>query len=872
MKKALLLVSMVVTLGSAAAIAAPPVIFYSDLTSGPKTGGQNDKGVFVTVAGKNFGSSRGTGAVAVGGGSADNYPVWTDKKITFQLGSAAATGNIVVTTPQGASNGIHFTVRSGRIFFVNAGSPNNPGSGTYADPWRSPRSYFTAQQPGDTCYFRAGLYSGQYGSASRPYNVSFYNSGIPSGSADNEIAWAGYPGETALFKADDNTVYNGAFEFNSNNQYFVLAGLSIYGRGDGREQVRLYSDNDKLVNCSIEGIKTLSYGMIGVTASNLKIWGNECFGAKSANKLDHIIYFQSGGQSNNVDIGWNYIHDNDIAVGPVFSWNLGSGTVQNINIHDNKIDCRNSSDIVRLAGIWNGADGTIYFINNLIIGAGGSLNNDSSYNAIYIGFGKAFIYHNTFYLSRGAGSCYVINAYGSGSADVRNNVFYNQNNISYVNGAITTLGNNCYFGGAGGIPSGDAHAVSADPAFVNGSALDLHLVAASPCIGKGLDLTAAVPRDYDGVYRLAGAVDLGAFQYDTNVTPPSLPPAAATASISGSVRDAAGNGIGGVTVTLTGGANVTTAADGAYRFGDMACNQNYTITASRDHWRFSTITLTLGATDAAGQIITGIPLFTVSGVIRNKNGQGVSGVSLALTGGAVAATASDGSYRFVDLAGNGGYTVAPALANWIFTPSSFVIDKLVADVTAANFTGQRTYHIRGYVKDIRGTPLKNVDVSLTGGGLDISRMSDDTGYYEFLNLPESNDYRIKSAKSGYYFSPATRSTSTLSGYIDGWNFEGAFINTTLGQGEIKVVGSASGRGTVNPDRGETPKVYYKGTARGRFECRIFTLTGELVWENAQDNVQEGTFDWPATGVASGIYTAHVRGPGIDTYKKIAILR
>ncbi|MHB9155266.1 MAG: IPT/TIG domain-containing protein, partial [Endomicrobiales bacterium] len=396
MKKVFLFAALLVACAAAGAFAAPPALLFSDLTSGPNTGGKDDRGVFVTVVGKNFGATQGASSVLIGGGKAAAYPVWSDTKITFQLGPEARTGDIVVTTPEGSAGGIRFTVRPGRIFFVSAASPNNPGSGTFADPWRSPASFFGAQQAGDTCYFRGGTYSGQYGNASRPYNVSFYNSPA-GGTADNEIAWAGYPNETALFKADDNTVYNGAFEFLSNNQYIVLAGLSIYGRGDGREQVRLYSDNDKLVNCKIEGIKTLSYAMIGITASNLKIWGNECFGSTSANKLDHIFYFQGGGD--NVDIGWNYVHDNDIAVGPIFSWNLGSATSTNVRIHDNWIDGRNSSDILRLAGIWSGGGGSISFYNNVIIGTGGSLNNDTAYNAIYVGFGAAYIYNNTFYLS-----------------------------------------------------------------------------------------------------------------------------------------------------------------------------------------------------------------------------------------------------------------------------------------------------------------------------------------------------------------------------------------------------------------------------------------------------------------------------------------
>ena len=89
---------------------------------------------------------------------------------------------------------------------------------------------------------------------------------------------------------------------------------------------------------------------------------------------------------------------------------------------------------------------------------------------------------------------------------------------------------------------------------------------------------------------------------------------------------------------------------------------------------------------------------------------------------------------------------------------------------------------------------------------------------------------------------------------------------------LKVVGAAAGRGTVNPDRGESAKIYYKGDSDGRFELRIFTLAGELAWEDAQTGAREGMFEWRPSGMGSGIYTAHVKGPGVNMRKKIAVLR
>jgi hypothetical protein len=802
--KRLFLAASLLAAAAVSALAAPPVIYFSDLTSGPKTGGKDNNGVFVTIVGANFGAARGGSTVAVGGGQAAAYPVWSDTKISFQLGANANTGNITVTTPEGTSNGLRFTVRSGRIFFVDDTSPNSTGSGTYEDPWRSPRSFFTAQQPGDTCYFRSGTYAGQYGSASRPYNVSFYNSGAPSGSADNEIAWVGYPGETALFKANSAAVYNGTFELTSGVQYHVIAGLSMYGKGDGREQVRLMSNNIKLVNNRIEGIKTLSYAMIGVTANNVKIWGNECFGATSANKLDHIIYFE-GSSSSNIDVGWNYIHNNDIAVGPVFSWNIGSGSATNIRIHHNKIDCRNSSDVLRLAGIWSGGSGSIYFYDNFIIGAGGSLNNDSSYNAIYVGFGKAYIYNNTFYQCRGAGSNYVVNAYASGSAEVKNNIFYNQSNIRYVNGNAT-MDSNLYYGGAGSAPSGDAHAVSANPLFVNAPALDFHLQSNSPAIDKGADTSGTSATDYYGIVRAAGKIDLGAVEYYTPGSAPVTPP---TADIG------------------------------------------------------------TGTTDP-GTSVQGV---AVGGVVRDLNGKGVAGVALALTGGITRTATSDdtGAYSFTDVPRISTFTIMPAKDGFGFTPNCLTIATLAGDILGRDFVARRIYPVKGHVKDKLGNSLKAATVLLTGDR-PLSTQTDDNGYYEFPGLLEGNAYTIAVRKAGYYFEPAKRSIAALTNVSNVWDFMAANISNLLSEGQVKVIGSAAGRGTVNPSIGETVSICFEGADTGKFECRVFTLTGDLVWENSMSEVQNGTFEWVPGSAASGIYVVQVKGPGVAATRKIALLK
>src|SRR6185437_1360801 len=58
----------------AASQTPPPRIFFTDITSGPATGGENGAGAYVTIYGNFFGTSPGT--VTIGGVKATTYKQW----------------------------------------------------------------------------------------------------------------------------------------------------------------------------------------------------------------------------------------------------------------------------------------------------------------------------------------------------------------------------------------------------------------------------------------------------------------------------------------------------------------------------------------------------------------------------------------------------------------------------------------------------------------------------------------------------------------------------------------------------------------------------------------------------------------------------
>src|SRR5438132_6402348 len=142
----------------------PPRIFFSDLESGPNIGGQNGKGAFVTIYGRNFGATRGTSSATVGGGAVDNCPLWTDTKVACQLGPAAQTGNIVISVGGQASNGVPFTMRSGNIYFVST-TGNDGNLGTFAAPWRTIQHAVTTTVAGDIAYIMNGVVETRPGSS-----------------------------------------------------------------------------------------------------------------------------------------------------------------------------------------------------------------------------------------------------------------------------------------------------------------------------------------------------------------------------------------------------------------------------------------------------------------------------------------------------------------------------------------------------------------------------------------------------------------------------------------------------------------------------------------------------------------------------------
>jgi len=85
------------------------------------------------------------------------------------------------------------------------------------------------------------------------------------------------------------------------------------------------------------------------------------------------------------------------------------------------------------------------------------------------------------------------------------------------------------------------------------------------------------------------------------------------------------------------------------------------------------------------------PAYTISGYIRTRNGSGISGVTVSLTGyqSKNYTTNSSGFYEFKDLPSGKNYTVTPSKTGYTFNPSDRSYSPLNSDKTNQDFTGNR---------------------------------------------------------------------------------------------------------------------------------------------------------------------------------------
>jgi hypothetical protein len=252
----------------------------------------------------------------------------------------------------------------------------------------------------------------------------------------------------------------------------------------------------------------------------------------------------------------------------------------------------------------------------------------------------------------------------------------------------------------------------------------------------------------------------------------------ATYSISGTISPAATGS--GATVTLSGTSVATTVADanGNYAFTGLS-NGSYTVTPNRTGYTFTpanqSVTIS-GANQAGVNFTAQATTWSISGVINPTSGG--AGATVTLSGAASATTVSDGNgnYSFTGLT-NGSYTVTPTNTGYTFTPASQSVTINGTNQAGINFTAQSAsgYSISGVITPAASGSGTTITLSGTSKA---TTTSDANGNYSFTGLA-NGVYTVTPGKSGFTFTPQTKSITVNNGNLININFAAAVSTASL---------------------------------------------------------------------------------------------
>jgi hypothetical protein len=542
--------------GNRSVEALRPLVVYTDIVSGPNTGGENNKGIYLSVFGKNFGSS-GLGStvkVYINNVEVDNYRYLGNSKgrtdiqqITVQVGAlgnptpGVALPIKVVVNGTSSNTDKTFMVNAGRILFVDNVSGNDATAaiGDISKPYRHVQTATLSQAAWGQV--RAGDFMVMRGRGTAWTDVGFEHyfmryrdksGSAPAGTSGGAIVLMGYPTEDVYIRGTLASGMTSGCISGINGQSYPTAGkwavvtnLRIDCEGyDGPVSQQIYGDNWRVINNDLSASTAPRTGssiprMAGITGNGSNsVWvGNHIHDIQGSSGECHGIYIDGNGS---YEIAYNNIHDVRDGNGFQVYVNGGNGSevADGVSLHHNLIHDVSKHGI----NIADGSRNNFTIYNNLV------------YNVAYaaVRFNTtdlhgAKIYNNTFYRTNTSGN----SAYGaltndwnlpSGALDVQNNIFYVNTSTLYsggandIGGAIGTIRNNLWFGGSSSYGF-DTAPVSANPQFVSPGS-NFHLQAASPAINKGAvssSISTLITSDYDASVSRpqGGTIDIGAFEY-----------------------------------------------------------------------------------------------------------------------------------------------------------------------------------------------------------------------------------------------------------------------------------------------------------------------------------------------------------------------
>ncbi len=297
--------------------AGGPVILYTDIVAGPNTGGENNDGVYLSIFGVNFGSSVGNVSVTVGGGAVAAIKYFGPsngrpdiQQISVQLGSAAATGAVVVTVSGVAStNNPSFTVSSGNIYYVNNVTGSDSNAGTYAAPFASIGNNGNNLKPGDFLVVEYAGTAYNTGSGSYVWGVQ-----VSGNSTTAAITLMGYPGQFPYVNAQSYTKA-GVYAYDApNTNYINVVGMYLNAAGsEGAVDVESGTTGWRVVNNNLTmpgATDSTTAGCIAGGPGTEMFWvGNHCHDTAGGSADEtHGIYINNGCPGT-YEVAYNWIEN-----------------------------------------------------------------------------------------------------------------------------------------------------------------------------------------------------------------------------------------------------------------------------------------------------------------------------------------------------------------------------------------------------------------------------------------------------------------------------------------------------------------------------------------------------------------------------------
>jgi len=506
------LIAVIALLWSSSAVAqSQPVLLFSDLTWGPKTGweGSSSKGAAVTVWGTNLGMSGSVNACGqtLSSSDASSIAEWGAitnpqvprglSRITFWLNSAMSATcaeGLAVSVGGQSSNVLPFKIAAGNIYFISASDGSDSYNGLYSTrtghsgsdgPFAHAYKFNPANGLGDNqyiMYIRQGTYT-----ALDPFDssasalIELYGA---IGSSTKQKALVAYPTELATL--DPKSCVNGAVYPNTSTgapgnagqiNYITWSKLNLNGVNTKTPEDALdfFGQYNRFIGNNVVNFRPsaqLQSGFIFVGASQYgDLYGNYFYN-NGYDSYAHNIYIKSQTgyavgttleTTHDIDVGWNEIStpfSNDAHGGSIFlsreSAMPSGANTNHIYVHDNYFHDGTQGDFIYIG------DGSpvdyVYIYNNLFTG-GSSTAGTTGAIFFQTGAQHVFVYNNTFYQvasPASSNSCmYASSPNSSTQIQTTNNICYGlANQIMYTmesGGGSWTSTNDLFYN-----PSGSA--------------------------------------------------------------------------------------------------------------------------------------------------------------------------------------------------------------------------------------------------------------------------------------------------------------------------------------------------------------------------------------------------------------------------------